>query len=156
LGWGFGVGVGKDIAPSALPARPRKSAAKPATEANCAVWDSYCQAYKERYKVDPVRNAKVNSQISQLVVRLGADEAPGVARSYLANRNSLYVNSKHCLDLLLRDAEKLRTEWATGEVTHRGDANQADRLGSVGNQASRVAAMVGKMLNNERPSNESI
>ena len=130
------------IAPTALPARQRKSAAKPPT---ADTWAAYSQAYQERYKVEPVRNAKVNAQVSQLVQRLGADEAPGVARAYLANRNGLYVNAKHCVDLLLRDAEKLRTEWVTGDVTHRGDAMQADRLGSVNNQAARVTAILDQM-----------
>ena len=87
----------------------------------------------------PVRNAKVNGQLSQLVARLGGDEAPGVARSYLSNRNSLYVASKHCVDLLLRDAEKLRTEWVTGDVTHRRDASEADRIGSTAAMWDRVA-----------------
>jgi hypothetical protein len=86
-----------------------------------------------------VRNAKVNGQLAKLIDRLGSDEAPGVARAYLANRNGLYVSSKHCTDLLLRDAEKLRTEWVTGEVTHRRDAVEEDRLSSTGAMWQRVA-----------------
>ena len=96
----------------------RKRSAKPARESKTVdVWNAYNTAYKERYGVDAVRNAKVNGQIAKFVERLGAGEAPGVARSYLANRNNLYVNAKHCTDLMLRDAEKLRTEWVTGNVT---------------------------------------
>lgn len=133
------------IAPSALSGKPaRKRASKPTAQTG-DVWAAYAQAYKERYQVEPVRNAKVNGQLAQLIARLGADESPGVARAYLDNRNGLYVASKHCVDLLLRDAEKLRTEWATGNVTHRGDAAQADRLGSVGNQAARVTAILNNM-----------
>jgi uncharacterized protein YdaU (DUF1376 family) len=135
----------QDTAPAALSGKPaRKRASKPTAQTG-DVWAAYAQAYKERYQVEPVRNAKVNGQLSQLIGRLGADEAPGVARAYLSNRNGLYVASKHCVDLLLRDAEKLRTEWATGNVTHRGDADQADRLGSVGNQAARVTAILNNM-----------
>jgi hypothetical protein len=119
--------------------QPRKRVSKPATpKPSAAVWTAYAEAYKERYSVDPVRNAKVNAQIAKLVGRLGADEAPGVARAYIANRNGLYVAAKHCVDLLLRDAEKLRTEWATGNVTHQRDASEQDRLASTGAMWDRV------------------
>jgi hypothetical protein len=117
----------------------RKRAVKPIPPTT-ETWASYSQAYKERYQVEPVRNAKVNAQIVQLVGRLGADEAPGVARSYLASRNGLYVASKHCVDLLLRDCEKLRTEWVTGNVTHQRDARESDRVASIGSMVARVSA----------------
>ena len=127
-------------APSALSGpQPRKRARKPVGEPPSAeTWNAYSTAYSERYGTLPVRNAKVNGQLAQLVGRLGADEAPAVARSYLANRNSLYVSSKHCTDLLLRDAEKLRTEWATGNVTHSQDAREEDRLSATGAMWDRV------------------
>ena len=112
----------------------RKRAVKPVSG---DVWEAYCFAYKSRYQVEPVRNAKVNSQLSQLVGRLG-DEAAEVAGFYVSNRNGLYVASKHCTDLLLRDAEKLRTEWATGNVTHGRDAREEDRLSATGAMWDRV------------------
>lgn len=104
----------------------QKRAAKPVAPTT-EVWLAYSQAYGEQYGVDPVRNARVNAQMVQLVGRLGADEAPGVARAYVSNRNGLYVASKHCTDLLLRDAEKLRTEWATGQTVTQTQANHADK-----------------------------
>ena len=128
-------------APTALSGKPpRKARVGKPEPATGATWSSYSQAYQERYKVEPVRNAKTNAQIAQLVARLGADEAPGVVRSYLASRNGLYVASKHCTDLLLRDCEKLRTEWATGDVTHQRDARESDRLGSIVSMVDRVVA----------------
>ena len=125
---------------SASGKQPRKRGRKPASESKtAAVWEAYGSAYRERYGADHPRNAKVNGQMARFVDRLGADEAPAVARAYLANRNSLYVASKHCTDLLLRDAEKLRTEWATGNVTHQRDAREADRIGSTGAMWKEVA-----------------
>lgn len=125
-------------APTALSGKPaRKRASKPDTG---SVWDAYSQAYAEKYGVQPVRNAKVNGQLSQLVSRLGADEAPGVARSYIASRNGLYVASKHCVDLLLRDCEKLRTEWVTGNVGHQRDAREEDRMSATSAMAQRITA----------------
>jgi hypothetical protein len=92
-----------------------------------AVWASYSEAYGERYGVPPVRNAKVNSQILQLVHRLGAEEAPAVAAYFVGHQNQLYVRAMHPTDFLLRDAEKLRTEWATRRQVTNAQAVQADR-----------------------------
>lgn len=111
-------------APTARSGRPARTRAdKPVTG---ELWAAYSTAYRERYSVDPVRNAKVNGQLAKLIERLGADEAPGVARFYLTSRNAIYVASKHCTDLLLRDAEKLRTEWATGTAGTMTQARHAD------------------------------
>lgn len=123
-------------APTARSGRVAQKRSQPV--GNAEAWSAYSQAYAEKYGAEPVRNAKVNAQIARFVDRLGADEAPGVARAYLGNRNALYVNAKHCTDLLLRDAEKLRTEWATGNVTHRRDAAESDRLSATGAMWNRV------------------
>ena len=90
-------------------------------------WNCYAKAYAAKYGVDPVRNRKVNSQISQLVERLGGAESPLVAEYYLTHRHSLYVSAKHCVDLLVRDCEKLRTEWATGTQGTHTQAVMGDR-----------------------------
>lgn len=90
-------------------------------------WDAYAQAYLTRYGVEPVRNRKVNSQLANLVQRLGSQEAPAVAQHYVRHNRSLYVSAKHPVDLLLRDAEGLRTEWATGRTVTDTQARQMDR-----------------------------
>lgn len=108
---------------------PKPKAAKPAKEPapTSDAWDSYATAYRERYGELPVRNAKVNGQLAQLIARLGADEAPGVARFYVGHQNAMYVRAMHPVDLLLRDAEGLRTSWATGRQVTSAQAVQADR-----------------------------
>lgn len=91
------------------------------------VWAAYSDGFRRRYGVDPIRNAKVNSQIVQLVKRLGADEAPRVAEFYTQHKRGLYTSARHCVDLLLRDAEGLRMEWVTGQTVTDGQARQIDR-----------------------------
>lgn len=118
--------------------KPKKHVVETDPAIGSATWEAYSTAYAERYGIAPVRNHKVNSQLKALVARLGADEAPGVARSYLGNRNGLYCSAKHCTDLLLRDAEKLRTEWLTGNVTHQLDAREEDRIGANGAMWERI------------------
>lgn len=92
-----------------------------------AAWDAYAGAYSQRYKAPPVRNATVNGQLSQFVGRIGADESPAVAAFFVTHQNGLYVSAMHPVNLLLRDAEKLRTEWATGRQSTRTAGDFADR-----------------------------
>lgn len=90
-------------------------------------WLAYDTAYQERYGVKAVRNAKANALIAQLVKRLGATEAPDVARWYVRHNSALYVRSKHTLDLLIRDCEGLRTEWITGQQVTGLEAQTIER-----------------------------
>lgn len=83
------------------------------------VWEAYRTAYRDRYDADPVRNAMVNGQLSQVVARLGED-APRVAAFYVAHPAAFYVQAGHSVALLLRDAEKLCTEWRTGKTMAPG------------------------------------
>lgn len=84
-------------------------------------FDSYAKAYKEKYNEAPVRNKKINTQFKYLAERLGLD-APMVAEFYLSHTEYLYVKSMHSVDLLLRDAEKIRTEWKTGNKMNSNKA----------------------------------
>lgn len=81
------------------------------------VWDAYSAAFKTRWGDDPPRNAEANSLCKRLVDKLGVDDAPSVAEFYVAHRDALYVKAMHPLTLLIRDASKIRTEWATGRVS---------------------------------------
>lgn len=92
------------------PPRPVTAHPKPATG---PIWLAYSTAYRRRYGAEPVRNAKVNGQLAQLAKRLG-DDAAEVAAFYVGHSGAYYGQRGHCVDALLRDCEKLRTEWATG------------------------------------------
>lgn len=104
---------------------PQKVAAK-VSPLGPRIWGAYNAAYIARYSVEPVRNERVNSQLADLGKRLG-EEAPDVAAWYVASNASFYVQAKHSVGLLLRDAEGLRTEWATGRHVTQTQARQADR-----------------------------
>lgn len=105
-----------------------------------AVWSAYAGGFLSRYGVEPVRNAKTNSQLGKLVDRLGEVEAPGVAAFYCTHDSLLYVRSKHCVDLLLRDAEGLRMEWATGRQVTNGQAQLTDRTSTTGSIVKKLIA----------------
>ena len=110
-GTGTGTGTGTQKRSNTV-APTRRVDAKP-TPPTTEVWQAYEVAYAARYGATPVRNAKVSGQLANLVRRIGAD-APEVARYFVGLDERLYVVGMHPVDLLLRDAEKLRTMWATG------------------------------------------
>jgi hypothetical protein len=98
---------------SVLCAVDPKPKGKPESK-TAATRTAYCETYRHRYGTDPVMNAKVNAQLARLVDRLGADEAPAVARFYVEHNGDFYVRTTHSVDALLKDCEALRTQWVTG------------------------------------------
>ncbi len=113
---------------------PRK--AEPARTNPC--WQAYSEAYTQRYGVSPTDNAKVRGMLAKLLERVPVDEAPQIAGFYVRSQRGLYVSSKHCIDLLLRDAEGLRTEWATGHAGTDAEARNADRAAATGNAFGKL------------------
>ncbi|HFX2008096.1 TPA: helix-turn-helix domain-containing protein [Pseudomonas aeruginosa] len=95
-----------------LPTRSGSAADEAMQEACRNVWAAYRAAYEARWSVQPVRNAKVNSQVKQLVAALGA-EAPAVAAFFVGLDDKFLVDSCHEFGLLLAKAGAYRTKWAT-------------------------------------------
>ncbi|MEV1192083.1 helix-turn-helix domain-containing protein [Pseudomonas aeruginosa] len=95
-----------------LPTRSGSATDEAMQEACRSVWAAYRAAYEARWSVQPVRNAKVNSQVKQLVAALGG-EAPAVAAFFVGLDDKLLVDSCHEFGLLLAKAGAYRTKWAT-------------------------------------------
>lgn len=118
---------------SLLPAAPKVAAQKNEivdTELQTAckqTWKAYSDAFFNRYSTEPVRNAAVNSQVKSFVQRIGHDESPLVAAFFLKNNSTWYVTKGHAFKSLLGDAEKIRTEWATGRSMTNTRAKQIDQ-----------------------------
>ena len=113
-----------------------------------ATWERYAEAYRTRYHVEPVRNTRVNSQLGQLVTRLGQEEAPQVAAWNLTHNRPLYVQARHPVSLLLRDAEGLHTEWRSGVKATTLEAREAERGDAAREQIKRVEAMIAREQTN--------
>ena len=111
-------------------------------------WNAYSFAYKTRYGVEPVRNATISGQLAQFVKRIGATEAPRVAAYYVHHNNQFYVTKMHTVGLLLADAEKLRTEWATNRMTTQTQARQSDKTAARGNVFNKLIDEVKANANN--------
>ena len=103
------------------------------TSQNKEVWSAYETAYFNRYAVTPKKNAKVNSQVKQLVERLGVDDAKKVVEFYLTHKSPYYIRNTHSLGPCLKDCETLFTQMKRGvaitnaHVAHVAQENILER-----------------------------
>ncbi|WP_414497214.1 helix-turn-helix domain-containing protein [Stenotrophomonas maltophilia] len=119
---------GEPSFPVGLPATPPVVDSKTELQAACrATWTAYATAYRERHSVAPVRNAKVNANVRQIVQRLGHGEAPLVAAWFLTVNERYVVQNMHDLGALLAKCEAYRTQWATGRQVTEEAARQTDK-----------------------------
>jgi uncharacterized protein YdaU (DUF1376 family) len=132
-----GVPVDRSSTTTTVPTKRVRARALPPAVVDPApgaeTWAAYSKAYFARYHTDPVRNAKTNRLIANVVERLGANDAPHVAAFYVASSRGLYVSATHAVDLLVRDCEALRTQWANGTATTETEARQVDKTAAAGN-----------------------
>ncbi|RZS80637.1 helix-turn-helix domain-containing protein [Pigmentiphaga kullae] len=137
--------------------RPPDESVEAFKEACRATWGSYAAAYEDRYDIAPVRNAKTNAGVAQLVKRLGASEAPQVAAWFLTVKEPFVVNAMHDLGQLLNRAEAYRTQWATGRAApaaskgggHQSEAwnhDMDDALARAQAGTGRAAAATGEVI----------
>jgi len=127
-GFPSGAGAEKSAPPPNSTAPPEPEKPETALQTACReTWKAYGDAYFNRYDTEPVRNATVNTQVKAFVKRIGAEEAPQVAAFFVRNNAAFYVQRGHSFGNLLSDAEKIRTEWATGHSMTTTRARQIDR-----------------------------
>lgn len=114
-----------------------KTKKKPPNPLNSEVWESYKSAFNLRYKHDPVRNAKVNTAISQIATRLGRD-AIEVVKFYLKHQDSFYLKKTHNISLCLQDCETLATQWKRGRAITTSDVREFEKTAHFASQVERI------------------
>jgi len=129
----------KNLDPEPTPSPTPKTVAAGASP-TAATWTAYSNAYFERYQTEPVRNAKVNGQLADFCKRISQDEAPLVAAFYLTHNNPFYVRQRHPVGSLLKDAEGLRTQWATGVKATGLEARSLEQHDAATEQLKRLKA----------------
>jgi hypothetical protein len=102
------------------------------------VWRAYKAAYEGRYHAAPPWNAKTAGMLRSFTTRVPLEEAPDVAAHYVSHNDRYYVQAMHPVGFLLRDAEKLRTEWFTGRKVTSETARQAERQDYTRDQMDRI------------------
>lgn len=137
---------GEPSFPAGLPAAPLAVVSETDLQAACrATWAAYASAYRDRHGVAPVRNAKVNSNVRQIVQRLGYGEAPLVAAWFLTVNERYVVQNMHDLGALLAKCEAYRTQWATGRQMTQASAQQQDQTQSNANAAEEAKELLRKI-----------
>jgi hypothetical protein len=119
--------------------KDRADVAQAHRDAHREIWAAYSGAYRNRYGVEPVRNAKTAGQVAQLRKRLGQDAAP-VAAYYCGHSAQWYTTKGHAFGTLLADAEKLHTEWQTGRQITSTTARIDDRTAHHRNVFDKLIA----------------
>lgn len=137
---------GEPSSPAGLPAAPPVADPEAVLQAACkATWVAYAAAYRKRHGVAPVRNAKINSHVKQLVQRLGYSEAPLVAAWFLTVNERYVVQNMHDLGTLVTKCEGYRTQWATGRQMTQASAQQQDQTQSNANAANEAKDLLRKL-----------
>ncbi len=123
---------------------PDEASPSPEPTPGSLAFAAYAEAYRTRYRCDPVRNAKVNSIFANLAKQLGQN-APAVAAWYVTSESLLpYTKSSHDPALLLRDAAGLHTRWLQGSPMSTKTAIAADDAVGDMDMVRRVAARFGE------------
>ena len=125
--------------PSSTPRKKRDEKKTPLQIACRQTWESYSNAYFNRHGTEPTGNKTIYSQIKAFVVRIGFEESPFVAAFYVSHNERFYVQKMHPVGMLLKDAEGLRTQWATGRGMTATRADQIDK--SQANASCATEAM---------------
>lgn len=128
---------------SAKAVAEKESAGTELQEACKETWARYCNAYLNRYGTEPIRNAGVNSMIKQFVQKLGFVDSPFVAEFYVQHNDRFYVQKTHPVSLMSKDAEGLRTQWATGRSMTATRASQIDKSQANYSVVEEALALMG-------------
>jgi hypothetical protein len=101
-------------------------------------WDAYQCAYIDRYGIDtaPLRNARVNAQIKQLIGYVGMPEAELLCSFYVTMSDSFYTHQRHPLGLLISQYQKIRTDMKLGRSVSKKEAAKSEELSSNIDEAS--------------------
>lgn len=72
--------------------------------------ETYCNAYKKRYGINPTWAAKENTQAKRLIESIGFIEAQKLSGAYLDYPDPWHVRQKHPFTLLVAQVDKIRVE----------------------------------------------
>ncbi|ARS51522.1 helix-turn-helix domain-containing protein [Kushneria konosiri] len=105
-------------------------------------WANYALCYRKRYGVFPIWNQRTAGQLSQLVDRVGAEIAPGVAAHYVQLNNQFYVSKGHPVGLMLSDCETIAMQMQTGSHMTSARARQIDSTQSNASAADDAKRLI--------------
>lgn len=98
---------------------------------SASLWDAYQLAYKSRYHIAPIRNAKVNSLLKQLLNRIGVSDSQALIQFYLGLNDAWLVQHFHPLDGLISKCEGYLTRMKTGVEMSRAKAQKVENVSAT-------------------------
>ncbi|MDF2434739.1 MAG: hypothetical protein JWP44_4370 [Mucilaginibacter sp.] len=96
--------LSEDADASPVPAQTAAKKKEPAE--TTPVWEAYADAYTKRYSIPPLRNAKVNTALKNIVSQVGAERAGDLVRHYLT-LDGFYEQRSHDIGVLVSDLQKV-------------------------------------------------
>ena len=121
------VAVVADPQPEILPADKPKKPDPRSNPDNVKTWEAYARAYRARYGVLPMSNAKVRGQVAQCVKTVGAELAPVLAAYYPTHNKQYFVQRRHDFGALLHDYQQVATDYQIGQQMTGVQAAQAEK-----------------------------
>lgn len=109
-----------------LPARRHKESTRQPGKTT-PVWNAYSAAYEKRHGCEPADSGAERGKLMRFMAKVPEAEAPEIASFFLTHNDALYIRAKHPIDLLVRDAQKLRTEWMSGQQVTGTEAREQER-----------------------------
>ena len=106
--------------------KPKKSDPRSNPD-NVKTWEAYARAYRARYGVLPMSNAKVRGQVAQFVKTVGAELAPVLAAYYPTHNKQYFVQRRHDFGALLHDYQQVATDYQIGQQITSVQAAQAEK-----------------------------
>ena len=117
--------VGADA--ETLPADKPKKPDPRSNPDNVKTWEAYARAYRARYGVLPMSNAKVRGQVAQFVKTVGAELAPVLAAYYPSHNKQYFVQRRHDFGALLHDYQQVATDYQIGQQMTGVQAAQTEK-----------------------------
>lgn len=88
---------------------------------------SYAEAFKERWKTNPIMGPKNAGVAKRIVAALGPERARRYAWVYVSMNDFHFVNRQHDLVTMEQNLNKIAVAAETGKITTRNDAQKLER-----------------------------
>lgn len=105
---------------SLVPAKRKPKSLKPKT-LGARIWDSYAEAYEERYGFKPATSAASYSNTAQIGQRVG-EEGPDIVRYYVNHSDKFFTQNRHAIRFALSNIDRLRADRILGMNISSQDA----------------------------------
>lgn len=106
------------------PPKPKNRGTSPS--ATMAVFDAWADSVMARHKILPERNAHWTKNASDLVARVGQEQAVELVQFYVRQNDAFYLRTIHDLRHAVKDFHVLIARMKTGRIVTSGSAKKTE------------------------------